>query len=279
MTHPPVLAAPPGWRTLAFLSDVHLHPAEAATAQAWQASLTSGQWDALFILGDLFEVWVGDDVLTDPSTDPVYRAFWQQCAQVLRHTSQRMPVYFMPGNRDFLVGPAWLAASGMTALADPTVLQWAGQRWVLSHGDALCLSDEPYQAFRKEVRTAAWQSRFLARPLAERLAMVRHMRNASEQRKASAMAWVDADNTAATAWLHAGAATLLIHGHTHMPATHDLGGGLTRRVLSDWDATSQPPRLQVLCASLPPGTAPTDCAHEATLPGAPILSIKKASNA
>lgn len=255
------------------MSDVHLHPAEPATFQAWQASLTTGLWDALFILGDLFEVWVGDDVLTDPSTDPVYRAFWQQCAEVLRHTSQRMPVYYMPGNRDFLVGHALLTASGMTALTDPTVLQWAGQRWVLSHGDALCLSDEPYQVFRKEVRSAAWQNRFLARPLTERLALARHMRDASEQRKASGLAWVDADNTAATEWLHAGRATLLIHGHTHMPATHNLGGGLTRRVLSDWDATSQPPRVQVLCASLPPCTEPPNCTHEAAPFGAPVFNI------
>ena len=264
MTHSPVLAAPDSWRTLAFMSDVHLHPAEPATYRAWQACLATAQWDALFILGDLFEVWVGDDVLADPA----HGAFWRQCADVIHQNSQRMPVYFMPGNRDFLVGPALLAASGMTGLADPTVLQWGTQRWVLSHGDALCLADKPYLAFRAEVRSTAWQTGFLARPLPDRLAVVRQMRDASEQRKASGQAWVDVDNDAATALLHSADATVLIHGHTHMPATHDLENGpkhgLTRRVLSDWDATSQPPRLQVLCVSQEQQATQTEASDVAT---------------
>ena len=246
MTGLPVLAAPDSWRTLAFMSDLHLHTTDPATFRAWQACMASAEWDALFILGDLFEVWVGDDTLADPSRG----SFWRQCADVIHQASLRMPVYFMPGNRDFLVGPALLAASGMTGLADPTALQWGDQRWVLSHGDALCLADKPYQAFRADVRTSTWQTAFLARPLDDRLALARQMREASEQRKTSVQAWVDVDNAAAAALLTRSSATLLIHGHTHMPATHDLGGGLTRRVLSDWDAQGEPPRLQVLCATL-----------------------------
>lgn len=245
MTHSPVLAAPDSWRTLAFMSDLHLHPTEPATFHAWQACMASSQWDALFILGDLFEVWVGDDALADPA----HGGFWRKCADVIHQTSLRMPVYFMPGNRDFLVGAELLAAAGMVALADPTVLQWGHQRWVLSHGDALCLADKPYLAFRSDVRTPTWQTAFLARPLADRLALARQMRDASEQRKASGQAWVDVDNAAAAALLTRTEATRLIHGHTHMPTTHDLGSGLMRHVLSDWDAQSQPPRLQVLCAT------------------------------
>ena len=250
MTHSPVLAAPDSWRTLAFMSDLHLHPTEPATFHAWQACMASSQWDALFILGDLFEVWVGDDALADPA----HGRFWRKCADVIHQTSLRMPVYFMPGNRDFLVGAELLTAAGMVALADPTVLQWGHQRWVLSHGDALCLADKPYLAFRSDVRTPTWQTAFLARPLADRLALARQMRDASEQRKASGQAWVDVDNAAAAALLTRTEATLLIHGHTHMPASHDLGNGLERRVLSDWDALGQPPRLQVLCASATQGT-------------------------
>lgn len=277
MTALPVLAAPDSWRTLAFMSDLHLHPTEPATFRAWQACMASAQWDALFILGDLFEVWVGDDVLADPT----HGAFWQQCASVIYQTSLRMPVYFMPGNRDFLVGPALLAASGMSGLADPTALHWGDQRWVLSHGDALCLADKPYLAFRADVRTSAWQTAFLARPLSDRLALARQMRDASEQRKASGQAWIDVDDAAATGLLQSAGATLLIHGHTHMPATHDLGGGLTRRVLSDWDATSKPPRLQVLCSSLqplPPAQGGADTAkipaEEMARVAPPIFEIK-----
>ncbi|MBY0465120.1 MAG: UDP-2,3-diacylglucosamine diphosphatase [Burkholderiales bacterium] len=268
MPHLPVLAAPDSWRTLAFMSDLHLHPTEPATFRAWQACMASAQWDALFILGDLFEVWVGDDVLADPT----HGGFWRQCTDVIHQTSLRMPVYFMPGNRDFLVGPALLAASGMTGLTDPTALHWTDQRWVLSHGDALCLADKPYQAFRADVRSAAWQAGFLARPLADRLALVRQMRDASEQRKASSQAWVDVDNGAAAALLHSADATVLIHGHTHMPGTNDLGGGLTRRVLSDWDATSQPPRLQLLCASREPQAVPTKTS-DAARAGGPAAQV------
>lgn len=242
MATPPVLAAPESWQTLAFLSDVHLHPSDTSTCQAWQAALQSGDWDALFILGDLFEVWVGDDVLDDPDQG----AFWQTCARSLRAASNRAPVFFLPGNRDFLVGPRLLAAAGMTLLADPTVLQWGEQRWVLSHGDALCLSDAPYQAFRAEVRGANWQTQFLAQTLDVRLAMARRMRDASEQRKASALAWSDVDALAANQLLEDCHASMLMHGHTHMPATHALSEGRLRHVLTDWDATGNPPRGDVL---------------------------------
>jgi UDP-2,3-diacylglucosamine hydrolase len=100
--------------------------------------------DALFILGDLFEAWVGDDVAEEPG-------FEQKCAEVLRSTAQRLPVFFLAGNRDFLVGPAFARATGVTLLADPTVFSFGAHRWLLSHGDALCLADTEYLAFRVQV--------------------------------------------------------------------------------------------------------------------------------
>ena len=138
----------------------------------------------------------------------------------------------------------------MQGLSDPTSLDFQGQRWLLSHGDALCLDDTDYQRFRAQVRSADWQQAFLSRPLAEREAVARDLRERSEARKQS-MAhdpelWADVDAAAAREWLQRAGAPTLIHGHTHRPAEHDLGNGLRRVVLSDWDANARPPRLEVL---------------------------------
>jgi UDP-2,3-diacylglucosamine hydrolase len=249
-----VLNAPGHWRTLDFLSDVHLQASEPETFEAWKRHLLSATCDALFILGDLFEVWVGDDVLDHPT----HGLFWRECAQVLRQACLRHPVYFMVGNRDFLAGNRLLAETGMTGLSDPTVLSWGHERWLLSHGDALCLADEPYQRFRQQVRDAAWMQAFLQRPLQERLQLAQGMRQASEQRKTTDTNWADVEPSAALQALLAHDCTRLIHGHTHQPAMHWLDATHSRHVLSDWAADAQPPRLQVLRARLgdPCGVAP-----------------------
>ncbi len=232
--------APADWRTVDFISDLHLQAGEPATVGAWLDYLRTTPADAVFILGDLFEVWVGDDAAAAPG-------FEADCAAALRDAAGRHAVFFMHGNRDFLLGPAFADQCGLVLLDDPTVLALHGERWLLSHGDLLCLDDVEYLRFRDEVRGAAWQTAFLARPLAERRALARHIRAQSEERKRGAAGiWADVDAAAARAWLrHAGARTL-VHGHTHRPATHDLGEGLRRIVLSDWDATAEPPRAQVL---------------------------------
>jgi len=238
----PVLTAPSHWRQIDFISDLHLQASEPATFAAWQHTLHNTSADALFILGDLFEVWVGDDVAPDLNAS----SFEAQCARVLQATAQRLPVFFMHGNRDFLLGPAFARACGMTLLADPTVLCLGAERWLLSHGDALCLDDTDYLQFRAQVRSAAWQQTFLDQPLAQRQAIARALRAQSESRKRSGVAYADVDAQAARDWLHTAQAGTLIHGHTHRPADHDLGQGLRRIVLSDWDAAAQPPRQQVL---------------------------------
>jgi len=224
---------------LAFLSDVHLQAAEPENYQAWAAYLARLQADALFVLGDLFEVWIGDDVLNDSQS-----AFERECLKRLHAVSQRVPVYWMAGNRDFLLGSTACETAGMQALQDPCVLQTADGVWLLSHGDALCLSDSDYQLFRQTVRSAEWQAGFLAKPLHERMQEARHMRAHSESRKAMQTVWADVDNQAAVDELTRHEATLLVHGHTHRPADHLLGPGLMRYVLSDWDAAASPPRLQ-----------------------------------
>ena len=233
------LVAPAQWRTVDFISDLHLQACDPATFDAWRAYMRGTPASAVFILGDLFDVWVGDDAALSPG-------FEADCAAVLKDTASRLPVFFMHGNRDFLVGPAAMRATGATLLDDPTVFSFLGRRWLLTHGDALCLDDTEYLAFRAQVRSPHWQRDFLSKPLAERRAIGRGLREQSEARKRSGVAYGDVDATTAAAWLQAADAPVMVHGHTHRPADHALGNGLRRIVLSDWDAAAVPPRLQVL---------------------------------
>ncbi len=233
------LAAGPSWHAVDFISDLHLQASEPATFDAWQRYMQGTPADAVFILGDLFEVWVGDDVLQE-------HGFEDHCAQVIRQAAGRMAIFFMHGNRDFLVSHDLMATCNATLLADPTVLSFNDQRWLLSHGDALCIEDTAYMAFRHQVRSPDWQRTFLAKPLAERQAIARGLRQQSESLKKSGAEYADVDASAARQLLLQANASSLIHGHTHKPAQHDLGHGLRRVVLSDWDAAAKPPRAEVL---------------------------------
>ena len=247
--HLPVaqVQVPETWQRVDFISDLHLDAGEPATFEAWAQHMANTPADALFILGDLFEVWVGDDTQD---------AFALQCMSVLKTTAQRIPVYFMCGNRDFLVGQHLLQTTGLHGLSDPCLLELP-TRILLSHGDALCVDDHDYLAFRAQVRQTAWQSDFLRKPLVERQAYARGVRNQSEARKQSHAHYADVDTKAALAWLKAAHAQVLLHGHTHKPAAHDLGHGCSRWVLSDWDALAQPPRLEVLSWLRPHAQSPT----------------------
>ena len=233
------LQAPPSWRSIEFISDLHLEAQQLATFDAWRAYMAGTAADAVFILGDLFEVWVGDDLAQQPG-------FASDCAAVIQATVQRVPVFLMHGNRDFLVGDGFIRSCGAVLLEDPTVLSFAGTRWLLTHGDALCLSDTSYMRFREQVRSPQWQSEFLTKPLEQRLAIGRALRAQSEAHKHAAMQYAQVDEDTARAWLTAADAQVMIHGHTHLPAEHDLGKGQRRIVLSDWDPTAQPPRQEVL---------------------------------
>lgn len=244
--------APAHWQAVDFISDLHLQPTEPATFERWRAFMQRPEQDhadALVILGDFFEVWPGDDLLLAAPETPG-AAFVQLCAQILHAHGAQRPVYFMHGNRDFLLGPLAEKTCGLIPLGDPTLLEIFGRRYLLSHGDALCLADTEYLHFRQEVRSAAWQAPFLAQPLAQRLAVTRALREQSEAKKKETgnhpSQWADLDADAARDWLKAANAATLIHGHTHRAQDHDLGDGLQRVVLSDWDAQAQPPRAEVL---------------------------------
>ncbi len=264
--HP--LLAPEAWRSVDFISDLHLQESEPANFFAWQRYMQSTSADAVFILGDLFEVWVGDDVVRAGLNDPDFAEqaglnFEERCCRQLHQCAQEKALFFICGNRDFLIGDAFLAASGMQALPDPTVFTFGMQRYLLSHGDALCLSDTEYQAFRSQVRTPRWQSDFLSRPLAERLHMVRTMRAQSEARKQLGYPWVDLDPIQTLRWMQESGAHHMVHGHTHEGIDHPILG-LTpgdashskRHVLCDWHANASPPQAQVLRLTCAPGALP-----------------------
>jgi UDP-2,3-diacylglucosamine hydrolase len=244
-----LIQAPPHWRVIDFISDLHMQAAEPQTFSAWRDYLQKTRADAVFILGDLFEVWIGDDAA---SVAPLGEAsFEAECAVVLKNASRRLDLFFMRGNRDFLVGKQFCASNGVRFLDDPCVLQLPAERWVLSHGDALCLADLDYQQFRKTVRSVGWQSAFLAKSLTERRELARQLREQSQARQRVMTEYADADESAVLALLAQTGARHLLHGHTHRPASHLLAGGLRRHVLSDWDLQAQPPRAQVLRLTFP----------------------------
>lgn len=236
----PVWTPPAGWRSIDFISDLHLAPEHPRTVQAWARYLARTSADAVVMLGDVFEAWVGDD-----SRD---QAFERGLVDAIKAATLQRTVAFMAGNRDFLVGPALVEAAGLLRLADPTCLEAWGHRWVLVHGDAQCLDDQRYQAFRAQVRSPSWQQAFLARPLAERIEIARAMRRESmRQQQAATESVGDLDAEACRILLRRAGASVLLHGHTHRPAMHDLGAGLSRQVLSDWDLDDvDNPRAEVL---------------------------------
>jgi UDP-2,3-diacylglucosamine hydrolase len=236
------LRADPAWRAIDFISDLHLSEDTPRTFEAWRRYLLGTAADAVLILGDLFEAWIGDDAR--------HEGFEARCAAVLKQTAARRWIGFMHGNRDFMVGAALLGDCGVHALPDPTVIDAFGRRILATHGDALCLADTEYQAFRRVVRDPAWQAAQLARPLEQRRALARQMRERSEGMHAQRAPadWVDVDADAAARWLAAARTDTMVHGHTHRPADERWPNGATRHVLSDWelDHGVSTPRAQVL---------------------------------
>lgn len=186
--------------------------------------------DAVYILGDLFEAYVGDDSLALP--------FEQRIGQALAGAARHTRVAFLHGNRDFLVGERFARDLGVELLQDPTVIDLYGTRTVLLHGDTLCTDDREYQAFRKAVRDPAWMAATLARPLPERLALASSLREASSTAKqGKAMEIMDASHGAVVEAFVASGCSQMIHGHTHRPGRHfhEVGGKpCVRWVLGDW---------------------------------------------
>lgn len=238
MAQPARFELPAAWRSVDFISDLHLDASHPRTVEAFERHVMQTPADAVFLLGDIFEAWVGDDAADEAGS------FEQRCARLLRAAAARRTLAFMAGNRDFLVGAAFLDATGVQRLHDPTLATGWGQALLLTHGDALCVADTDYQRFRAMVRNPEWQRPMLQRPLAERRAIARQMRQMSEPGRPEDGA--DVDTATAAAWLREAGSRLMVHGHTHRPGTVDLHDGLRREVLSDWDLDGPHPRAEVM---------------------------------
>ena len=218
--------------TTLFISDLHLE-AERPDIGAQFLSFLSGEAreaEALYILGDLFESWVGDD---DPN--PHYA----QMKIALRElVDSGVPVFFMHGNRDFMIGDDFAEETGIKILPDPCDLLLYGNRVLLSHGDAMCTDDVEYQQVRIMSRNPEWQAMMLAKPLEERLAFAAHARQQSMERNAGLPESImDVNEDAVKSTIEEHSTDVLLHGHTHRPAIHDVeleGRRAKRVVLGDW---------------------------------------------
>jgi UDP-2,3-diacylglucosamine hydrolase len=217
-----------------FISDLHLADERPEiNALFFQfMSEVAGTANALYILGDLFEYWVGDDQLDH---DPLARAV----VDSLRHVSRGgTRIFFMHGNRDFLIGERFAREAGLTILPDPTLIELYGKQVLLMHGDTLCTDDIAYQKFRTQTRTAQWKNATLAQPYEARQELARSIRSQSDNEKSQkAEEIMDVTEATVADTFRSHHYPFMIHGHTHRPATHRLlvdGHACERWVLADW---------------------------------------------
>jgi UDP-2,3-diacylglucosamine hydrolase len=215
-----------------FISDLHLSSERPDTNEQFFRFLgtEARRADALYILGDLFEAWIGDDA-DDDTGDEV-------AAALAALHARGVPSFFIHGNRDFLLGDAYARRARMTLLPDASVVEIEGERTLLMHGDTLCTDDAPYQAFRAQAHAPAWQRAFLARPIEERRVFAAQARAESQRYTRSvADAITDVNAGAVASTLRTHGVRRLVHGHTHRPAQHRFeldGMPVERIVLGDW---------------------------------------------
>ena len=225
--------------TTLFISDLHLDPSRPAITDLFLTFLRdqARQAEALYILGDLFEAWIGDDT-PSPTADAV--------AVALRELADAgVPVFFIRGNRDFLLGQDYATRAGLQILPDPCVVTLYGKPVLLQHGDLLCTDDTAYQAFRAQTRDPAFIAQFLSQPLEARIAFAQKARAASQARqsemkegdRAQFETVTDVAPAEVAATFRRYGIDTMIHGHTHRPAVHTVQVGntsCTRIVLGDW---------------------------------------------
>jgi UDP-2,3-diacylglucosamine hydrolase len=213
-----------------FISDLHLTEERPEANERFIEFVedTARGVEALYILGDFFEYWVGDDDLEEPFNAVIASLLAGLSASGVR-------LYFMHGNRDFLVGERFCAASGASLLSDPVVHEIQGVQTLLVHGDTLCTDDVEYQAWRRKARDPAFQADFLAKPVAERRRLTAQMREKSKEVVRGKTAEImDVNAQAVAEALRRHGVRRLIHGHTHRPGRHKVGSDAERWVLPDW---------------------------------------------
>lgn len=219
-------------KPILFISDLHLDPSRPGITRLFLNFLATRarEASALYILGDLFEAWIGDD---DP--EPEHRLVIEHMRSLV---DRGTPVYLLHGNRDFLIGHTFAERSGCTLLPDPSHIELFGTPAIIMHGDTLCTDDTDYQQFRDMVRDPVWQQDFLHKPISERQAIARQLRETSRERTRHKAEYITDVNTDAVAdAMRDAAVLLLIHGHTHRPAIHDFTldhHPAQRIVLGDW---------------------------------------------
>ncbi|ASU38417.1 UDP-2,3-diacylglucosamine diphosphatase [Herbaspirillum sp. meg3] len=224
-----------------FISDLHLQASLPRTTQAFYDFLNqhASRAEQLYLLGDIFEYWAGDDDIETPYNSDIVNA-------LRRVSDSGVAIYWIAGNRDFLVGAAFAEAAGLTILDDPHVIHLAGRDITLAHGDAQCTDDTAYMAFRAQVRQPAWQQQFLGMPLAQRKAIIEGVRqNSKDANKEKSYDIMDVNAEAVRTLYDQTGTQTLIHGHTHRPALHvDESGTATRLryVLPDWEYDVEPAR-------------------------------------
>ena len=217
-----------------FISDLHLEPSRPQIDKALFEFLDNVKQDAeaIYLLGDFFNAWIGDD-----EDDPY---FVSVLARLAEFTQSGIPTYFMHGNRDFLVGEKFAETTGITLLSDPTVVDLYGNNVLLMHGDSLCTDDKEYMAFRAQVRNPAWQQQALSFPLAQRRMMAAQLRDQSQSMNSNkAEDIMDVNQNEVEKVMQQHNVSVLIHGHTHRPDVHDLAVAdkhAQRIVLGDWEA-------------------------------------------
>ena len=218
--------------TTLFISDLHLEADRPDIADQFLRFLETEALnaDALYVLGDLFESWIGDD---DPNE---HYAWIKQGLSKL--TRKKVPVYFMHGNRDFMIGEDFASEAGVTILSDPHIAEIHGSQVLLSHGDLYCTDDVEYQAIRKMTRDPQWQAMMRSKSIEERLAFAAQARAASLAHGGAMIEDImDVNGDAIDAALREAGVSILLHGHTHRPAIHELtidGSPAQRIVLGDW---------------------------------------------
>jgi len=228
--------------TTLFISDLHLDDRRPETTALLQQFLQEEavNADALYILGDLFEFWLGDDVPSKCSTEVA--------TSLSRLADKGVPCYFMHGNRDFLLQEDYAKLAGMTLLPEEHMADLYGEQVLLMHGDSLCTDDIPYQQFRALVRNPVWQQDFLSKSPQERLQVALQARDASAEHKDNtAMDIMDVNPGEVIAAFERHGVHRMIHGHTHRPAKHDLevnGRAVQRIVLGDWYTQSSVLRVK-----------------------------------
>lgn len=212
-----------------FISDLHLDQDKAEITQNFLSFIQTRAIQArvLYILGDLFEVWLGDD---DEAID------FQSVFTALKQLSESTEIYFIHGNRDFLIGRSFAERTGMTIIQEPTVIKMGSKRVGLMHGDLLCTDDVDYQNFRCMVRKPEWQQQFLGQSLSQRQAIASSLRDKSTRAmEAKEFEIMDVNQHTVLKYFDQLNIDVLIHGHTHRPGIHTSANGKQRIVLGDWN--------------------------------------------